>query len=132
MNSWVFGFLFVYDTATIDIYTYRHTLSLRTDLPIYWLLLVFIAIFGITLGARGPVISTLAAEIFAGGGQGTIYGTITMGLGLGAGFGSWVSGTLYDLTGGYETGFAFAALSICCAIAQFWLVPALGRDRSRA
>ena len=41
-------------------------------------------LFGINQGTRGPIISTLAATLFAGGGVGRIYGTIALGMGFGA------------------------------------------------
>jgi len=102
-------------------------LYLLGHFPHYWLLVAFILCFGLSQGSRGPVISTLCAEIFAGGGIGAIYGAVTMGMGLGAGLGSWVSGWLRDLTGGYTAGFAFAAVAAALGLAQFWLVPALAR-----
>ena len=43
-------------------------------------------------GARGPIIVTLVALLFPGGGVGAIYGTLSLALGLGAALGSWISG----------------------------------------
>lgn len=64
-----------------------------------------------------------------GGGLGAIYGVITLGMGVGAGMGSWISGMLYDVTGGYVACFAFSAIMAVFGLAQFWLVPALASGR---
>ncbi len=101
-------------------------LALKPGAP---LLVLFVLCFGISAGSRGPVVSTLAAELFPGGGLGAIYGVITMGMGVGAGAGSWLSGMLYDLSGGYVACFAFAAAAAALGLAQFWLVPELAGGR---
>ncbi len=98
-------------------------------LPAGWLLGAGVFAFGLAAGSRGPVISTLAAALFAGGGLGAIYGAITMGMGLGAAVGSWAAGALYDLTGQYLACFAFAIAAALAALSQFWLVPALRGGR---
>ena len=95
------------------------------------LLVLFVASFGVSAGSRGPVVSTLAAELFPGGGLGAIYGVITLGMGVGAGMGSWISGLLYDVTGGYVACFAFGAVMAVFGLAQFWLVPALAFGRRK-
>ena len=40
-------------------------------------------LFGVNQGTRGPIVSTLAATLYAGGGVGRIYSTIALGFGLG-------------------------------------------------
>ena len=94
-------------------------------------LVVFVVFFGVSMGARGPIVSTIAATLFAGRGLGTIYGTITTGQGLGAAVGSWLAGYLHDLTGGYDTGFALSAGFAVAAITLFWTVPELAARRTR-
>jgi MFS family permease len=100
--------------------------------PAMWLLGAAIVAFGLPAGSRGPVISTLTAGLFPGSGLGTIYGAITMGMGLGAATGSWASGALFDLTGGYRAGFVFALAAALLALAQFWIIPALRTGRRPA
>lgn len=102
-------------------------LFLLAQFPYYWLLVVFVLCFGVSQGSRGPVISTLCAELFPGGGIGAIYGALTLGMGTGAACGAWVSGWLRDSTGGYEAGFLFAAVMALLGLSQFWLIPALAR-----
>ena len=107
-------------------------LFLLAQFPYYWLLVVFVLCFGVSQGSRGPVIFTLCAELFAGGGIGAIYGALTLGMGTGAACGAWVSGWLRDLTGGYEAGFLFAAVAALLGLSLFWLIPALARGEPPA
>jgi len=58
--------------------------------------------FGLTWGARGPLITAKAADLFQGKHLGTIYGVISIGTGIGAATGSWVSGLIFDLSGNYH------------------------------
>ncbi len=92
-------------------------------------LVAFVLSFGLSQGSRGPIVSTLCASLFSGRGIGAIYGAITLGMGVGAAIGSWMSGVLHDLTGGYEAGFVFAAVCALLGLAQFWWVPALREAR---
>ena len=90
----------------------------------HWLLLVygFVLFFGLMQGARGPIIVTLVALLFPGGGIGAIYGTLSLALGLGAALGSWMSGLLYVLTGSYIASFLLAIGGSLAGLATFWLV----------
>ena len=96
------------------------------------LVYVFVLFFGLCQGARGPVIATMAARLFAGGRMGSIYGAISLGLGLGAAVGSWASGLFYDITGGYMLSFTLAGVASVIGLAQFYVVPTLRySDRPR-
>lgn len=88
-------------------------------------------LFGINQGTRGPIISVLTATLFAGGGVGRIYGTIALGMGFGAAFGSWLSGLLHDMTGDYLASFVMAATSAALGMATFWTVPLLSEARAQ-
>jgi len=59
-----------------------------------------------------------------------VYGTIMLGMGLGGAVGSWASGRLHDLTGGYLAGFLLAILGAAAGIALFWTVGALSGNAS--
>ncbi len=100
--------------------------------PGFALVAVYVLFFGSSMGARGPIISTLATTLFAGRGVGAIYGTITTGQGLGAAVGTWLAGVLHDLTGGYEAGFVASSSFILVAVTVFWLVPELAARRRRS
>jgi len=85
-----------------------------------WVLLYVLA-FGTSQGARGPVISSLNARIFARGKVSSIYGLIFMLMSFGSAFGAWLSGFLHDVTGDYIAGFVVACLSVFLAVAPFTL-----------
>ncbi len=87
-------------------------------------------LFGVNQGTRGPIISTLVATLFAGGGVGRIYGSIALGMGFGAASGSWASGLLHDMTGGYLASFIMAATSAAIGMMTFWTVPVLSDVRA--
>ncbi|HTQ77020.1 MAG TPA: MFS transporter [Burkholderiales bacterium] len=89
------------------------------------LLAAFVLIFGMAMGVRGPIISSICARHFAGANVATIYGTIFATNSLGAALGSLVGGALHDLTGGYAVGLGFSLAAIGIASMPFWTVPAL-------
>lgn len=93
------------------------------------LLVLFVAIFGVCMGVRGPIISAICARSFAGPRVATIYGTIYSMNALGAALGSLIGGVLHDFTGNYIAGFAFALASIGFAASAFWTVPAMRNFR---
>ena len=89
------------------------------------LLVLFVLVFGLCMGVRGPIISSIATRHFAGPRVATIYGTIYSSNAIGAAFGSLMGGVLHDLTGGYRTGFLFSLCAVGLAVAPFWTVRAL-------
>jgi MFS family permease len=93
------------------------------------LLALFLPIFGLCMGVRGPIVSSIATRYFAGPNVATIYGTIYASNAVGAAFGSLMSGLLHDLTGGYRAGLAMALASLLVASTPFWTVPALRNFR---
>jgi predicted MFS family arabinose efflux permease len=90
--------------------------------PVTWLLLLFVPVFGLCMGVRGPIISSVAAKYFSGARVATIYGGIYAANAIGAAFGAYAGGLLHDLTGGYQAGFAFSLVCIGIAAAPFWIV----------
>lgn len=90
----------------------------------------FVLFFGLNQGARGPIITTMTAMIFPGGGIGRIYGTISMGMGLGAGVGTWGSGLLHDLTGSYTASFVFGIIAAFIGMSFFYVIRALAEERA--
>ena len=91
-----------------------------------WLVIVWIATFGLMQGARGPIVSSLAARNFAGPGYATIYGTLFAWMSMAAAAGGLIAGVLYDMTGGYRAGFVFAMLTVLVAVSPFWVRRPLG------
>jgi predicted MFS family arabinose efflux permease len=107
-------------------------LVLLSWFPERWLGVPFVLLFGISQGARGPIVASIAAKTFRGPGFATIYGTIFAAMSMGAALGSWISGALFDVTGGYRASFAFSMVCVLFAVAPFWMprpLEARGRER---
>ena len=97
--------------------------------PSVLLLALFVPVFGLCMGVRGPIVSSIGARYFAGPSVATIYGVIYASNALGAAVGSWLGGLLHDLTGGYQLVLVMALGFIACAAAPFWTIPALKNYR---
>jgi predicted MFS family arabinose efflux permease len=93
------------------------------------MVVIFVLLFGTMQGSRGPLVAVLSARNFAGGRQTGIYGAVLFGMGMGGALGSWGSGALYDLTGGYYGGFALSAAGAACGLLLFVTVPGLRGQR---
>jgi MFS family permease len=93
------------------------------------LLGVFVVVFGLCMGVRGPIVSSVCARYFAGSNVATIFGAIYATNALGAALGSFLGGALHDLTGGYRIGLAMALVFIALAAVPFWTVSALRNFR---
>ncbi|NQV98689.1 MAG: MFS transporter [Rhodospirillales bacterium] len=101
-------------------------------LPFYpgWLLLaVFVLCFGLSAGARGPIITAQMVDMFAGPGLASIFGATNIGQGCGAALGAFMAGYLFDLTGGYNAGFVMSLLFALLGLSMFWLVPGIRHGR---
>jgi MFS family permease len=81
--------------------------------------------FGISSGSRGPVVSAIAMNVFAGRRMGGIFGTISLGGGLGSAFGTWMGGELQDLMGTPDALVYFTAVTLFFGSMPFWTVGAL-------
>ena len=93
------------------------------------LLVAFVLVFGLCMGVRGPIISSVSAKHFAGPRVATIFGTIYATNALGAACGSLLGGVLHDLTDSYRAGFLCSLGFILLAAAPFWTVKALRHFR---
>ena len=93
--------------------------------PNVLLLTGFVVCFGSMIGSRGPLISATAMKIFRGEHVGAIFGTISIGSGLGAALGSWSGGLIHDATGSYNALIVFALISVVLGMIPFLVVPAL-------
>ena len=90
--------------------------------PALWLLVLFVPVFGLCMGVRGPIVSSLASRYFAGPQVATIYGGIYAANAIGAACGSFVGGLLHDFTGGYKVNLVLALVFIAMATTPFWTV----------
>ena len=104
-------------------------LVLITRWPTALALGAFVLVYGLCMGVRGPIISTVSARTFAGPSVATIYGAIYSTNALGAAFGAFMGGLLHDLTGGYVAGLAMALVFVGLAALPFWTLPALRNFR---
>ena len=95
--------------------------------PNYWLLIAFVITFGSMIGSRGPLITATAMKIFRGERVGTIFGTISIGSGLGSALGAWAGGLLHDWTHSYNPVMAFSLVAVVLGLIPFLVVPALRR-----
>ena len=95
--------------------------------PVLILLALAIVPLGLSQGSRGPIVSAQASRVFAGRGLGAIYGAMTMGVGLGGMIGTWLSGVLYDLSGGYTPAYVLSVMCALIGVFVFWRIrdPAL-------
>jgi MFS family permease len=93
------------------------------------LLIAFVPVFGLCMGVRGPIVSSVSARYFAGPRVATIYGLIYASNAVGAALGAFAGGLLHDLTGGYQAGLAMALVLIALAAMPFWTVPTLRNFR---
>jgi MFS family permease len=84
-------------------------------------LVVFSLLFGLGFGARGPIITAMASELFGGRRFGVIYGVLNLGNGIGGALGPWFGGAVHDVTGSYRVAFLAAIWFSACGAACFWL-----------
>jgi len=102
-------------------------LALVSVFPTMVLVYAFVCFFGLMQGARGPIVVAMVAQLFRGG-VGAVYGTLSIAQGVGAGFGSWGSGLLYELTGSYMASFMLAICGAAVGLASFWVVKSLREE----
>ena len=91
-----------------------------------WLLWAYVLPFGLTLGARGPIIAALTADVYRGRSFGTVLGVITFGNRVGSALGPWLGGLIYDLAGSYRLAFGVSIVALSVAATAF---TAAGRGR---
>lgn len=82
---------------------------------------VYALLFGLGFGARGPIITAMATELFGGRRFGVIYGVLNLANGLGAAVGPWFGGAVHDATGSYRGAFLASVLFCGLGAACFWL-----------
>lgn len=104
-------------------------LAVLSAWPSGLVLAAFVGIFGLCMGVRGPIVSSIATRSFAGPKVATIYGLIYSANAIGAAFGSLMGGVLHDLTRGYLAGFGLSLCAVALAVAPFWLVKELRNFR---
>ena len=89
----------------------------RHPAPLY----AYAVLFGLGFGARGPIITAIAAQLFQGRRFGVIYGILSVGNGIGGGIAPWFGGAIHDLTGSYRVAFLIAVGFCAVGATCFWL-----------
>jgi MFS family permease len=84
-------------------------------------LYVYALLFGAGFGARGPIITAMASELFPGRQFGRIYGALSLGNGIGGALGPWLGGVIFDVTGSYRVAFLLASGFCVLGAACFWV-----------
>jgi predicted MFS family arabinose efflux permease len=85
-----------------------------------WPLYAFILIYGFAQGAGGIAIAAKTVSLFQGPSLGTIFMVVTLSGNLGAAFGAWWGGRLFDVSESYAFTFATAIASGLLAISCMW------------
>jgi MFS family permease len=84
-------------------------------------LYAYALLFGLGFGARGPIITAIASQLFPGRRFGVIYGFLSVGNGIGGGVAPWFGGFVHDVTGSYRLAFLIAMGFCAVGSACFWL-----------
>jgi MFS family permease len=95
-------------------------LALESDGRAGWLV-VYALLFGLGFGARGPIITAMASDLFGGRRFGVIYGALSVGNGLGGAIGPWFGGVVHDVLGSYRVVFLASVVFCILGSACFWL-----------
>ena len=82
-----------------------------------WMLYLFAVVFGFNQGGMATSESPLVAGLFGLRSHGLIYGVLSLGFTAGASVGPFVTGYIFDLTGGYQVAFL-----VCVAFSIFGLI----------
>jgi MFS family permease len=100
-------------------------------LPAGNLLYVYGLVLGISWTATTPLTAAIAADRYGPKHLGFIFGCLFTFMNLGFGFGSFLGGVMFELTGSYQLDLAVnVALGVAAAIAMS-LVPYLGHERQQ-
>lgn len=120
-----FGYRQVVTASIAGTVTGMSLLVALTLAPSWFLLALFVPVFGFCMGVRGPIVSSVSARYFAGPRVATIYGVVYASNAVGAALGAFAGGLLHDLTGGYRAGLGMAIVFMLLAAMPFWTVPVL-------
>ena len=81
----------------------------------------FIIFFGAGWGVTAPMFMSVAADLFQGRSIGLIYGLLEGAIGIGAAFGSWVAGFIFDNTQSYQWAFVLASFVTILSCLFVWV-----------
>ena len=81
----------------------------------------FFVFFGMGWGVTAPMMMAVAADLFRGKIFGLIYGFVEAGVGIGAAFGAWVAGFIFDRTQSYQLAFVLVIIALLLSCVFIWL-----------
>jgi predicted MFS family arabinose efflux permease len=87
----------------------------------HWPLYAFVLVYGFAQGAGGIAIAAKTVALFHGPSLGTIFMVVNLSANLGAAFGAWCGGRLFDVSESYALTFATAIASGLLAIGCMWI-----------
>ena len=87
----------------------------------HWPLYAFVLVYGFAQGAGGIAIAAKTIALFHGPSLGTIFMVVNLSANLGAAFGAWCGGQLFDVSQSYACTFATAIASGLLAISCMWI-----------
>jgi predicted MFS family arabinose efflux permease len=87
----------------------------------HWPLYAFVLVYGFAQGAGGIAIAAKTIALFHGPSLGTIFMVVNLSANLGAAFGAWCGGRLFDVSESYALTFATAIASGLLAISCMWI-----------
>ena len=102
--------------AIIGIFCLINTTTANRFLP-----LLFALLFGLGYGAAAPLMPSVSADLFIGRSFGLIFAMISIGSGAGGALGSFLSGLMRDISGGYAVPLAICMLSLLLSCTFVWL-----------
>ena len=123
-----FGFRRAVTASFVATFLGIASLFLFSWMPAPWLVFVFVFCFGSAMGARGPIVSSLAARHFGAAGFATIYGTMFAWMSTSGALAAFIAGWLYDVTGSYRAGLLFSMAAVLIAVSPFWTSRPLSRS----
>jgi MFS family permease len=88
--------------------------------PTPWLVYVMVGAQGVLGYGLASVFGPIPFELFQGRHFGTIFGTLNLASGAGAGLGPWLTGVLHDHTGSYAPAFWLAIAGSAVSVVAIW------------
>ncbi len=109
-------------TAACGGYVICYALLLVLEhVPSAALMYVMVAAQGFLGYGIASLYGSVAADLFQGPRFGTIFGTLSLGAGLGAAAGPWVGGVVFDFGGSYAPAFVLGVFFAVVSTACIWL-----------
>ena len=87
-----------------------------------WVLIIFVALNGLSDGVSGLIIGAKAADVYPSNILGSVMGVVQAGRNLGTAVGGVLTGLLFDINGNYELAYWIAAILALLSIGAVWTV----------